>query len=310
MIRRGLAGIAVLAGLALLAPDIARADHPPVEPEQLASAWTISPLVLALTGLAILLFVQAMIRLRRRGRTDHAPLNRILMFAAGLGIIVLALVSPLDAIGEQYLLSGHMLQHVSISDAGPALLILAVRGPLLFFLLPAVILGPLARLRPLRRFLHGLTRPEIVVILWMAVIALWHIPALYEAAIGSGPLHNLEHALFITAGILVWIVLIDPARTGISRAARLATAVAIFAAGQILAEILLFSSSPLYQIYEQAPERLFGVSALTDQRYAGAIMMVEQALTIGLFVLIFFIVEDQLERRRQDEGRLTAGAGR
>lgn len=299
-------GLAVVMAGAL--PDVALAHHPPVAPEDLAGAWTLSPAVLGVCGLAIVLFSQAWVRLRRRGRRDHASLSRTLLFGAGLAVIVLALISPLDVIGEQYLLSAHMLQHVSIADAGPALLVVAVRGPLLFFLLPAFVLGPLARFRPLRRFLHGLTRPEIAVILWMTVIAVWHVPGLYESALDSGARHDLEHGLFVAVGVLVWIALVDPARSGLRRAARLGTAVAVFVAGQVLTEILLFSGSPIYETYERQPERLFGISALTDQRYAGATMMVEQALTIGLFVLILFIVEDQLERRRGAEHQLAESA--
>jgi hypothetical protein len=45
---------------------------------------------------------------------------------------------PLDEAGDGYLLSAHMLQHVLIGDAAPALALVALRGPLLFFLLPAL----------------------------------------------------------------------------------------------------------------------------------------------------------------------------
>ena len=72
------------------------------------------------------------------------------MAAAGLAVGVLPLVSPLDAAGDQYLLSAHMLQHVLIGDLAPLLLVLAVRGPLVFFLVPPSLLRPLARSRRLR----------------------------------------------------------------------------------------------------------------------------------------------------------------
>ena len=104
---------------------------------QLASAWSAAPLVLAGAATAALLFARAFIRLRRRGRTDHAGWSRAALFGCGLALVTLPLVSPLDAAGDEYLLSAHMLQHVLIGDAGPALLLLAVRGPLLAFMLPA-----------------------------------------------------------------------------------------------------------------------------------------------------------------------------
>ncbi len=95
------------------------------------------------------LFLQAFLRLRRR-RPGHAPWTRALLFAAGLALLVLPLVSPLDEAGDERLLSAHMLQHVLIGDAAAVLLVLAVRGPLLFFLLPPALLRPLAGFRPLR----------------------------------------------------------------------------------------------------------------------------------------------------------------
>src|SRR5439155_13434483 len=102
------------------------------------------------------------------------------LFAAGLGLAPLPLVSPLDSAGDEYLLSAHMLQHMLIGDAAPALLLVAVRGPLAFFLLPAAVLGPLARFVPLRRALHFLLRPAVSMTLWALAFGAWHIPAAYD----------------------------------------------------------------------------------------------------------------------------------
>src|SRR5258708_40258079 len=108
----------------------------------LASAWDPAPLVLGAAALTLARFSQAFLRLRRRGRRDHAGWDRPVLFVAGLAFATLPLVSPLDAAGDKFLISAHMLQHVLIGDAAPALLLVAVRGPLLAFVLPA----PLGRL--------------------------------------------------------------------------------------------------------------------------------------------------------------------
>src|SRR5512142_338713 len=100
------------------------------------------PLIAA--ALAALLFAQAVVRLRRRGRPDLAGWDRVALFAAGLGVSVFALVGPLDRLADDELLSAHMAQHLLVGDLGPALMIAAVRGPLLVFLLPAPVLAPLA----------------------------------------------------------------------------------------------------------------------------------------------------------------------
>ena len=91
-------------------------------------------------------FVAALVRLRQRGRRDHADWSRLALFTLALAVGVLPLVSPLDEIGDSYRLSGHMLQHVLISDAVPPLALLALGGPLLFFLLPSPMLRVLARI--------------------------------------------------------------------------------------------------------------------------------------------------------------------
>ena len=84
---------------------------------------------------AIAFFFHGWLRLRRR-RADLAPWTRIPLFVAGVLVTVLAIVSPIDAIGERYLQSVHMLQHVLIADLGIALTLVAVRGPLTVFFLP------------------------------------------------------------------------------------------------------------------------------------------------------------------------------
>src|SRR5690349_12394326 len=94
-------------------------------------------------AVAALLFLQAVVRLRRRGRADLAGWDRIALFAAGLAVTVFALVGPLDRLADEKLLSAHMGQHVLIGDLGPALMVTALRGPLLVFFLPASILAPL-----------------------------------------------------------------------------------------------------------------------------------------------------------------------
>ena len=85
------------------------------------------------------------------------------------------LVSPLDEAGDTYLLSAHMLQHVVIGDVAPALVLVALRGPLVFFLLPRAVLRPLARrgrCEPRSRF----SGARVSLAAWALVIGAWHIP--------------------------------------------------------------------------------------------------------------------------------------
>jgi putative membrane protein len=261
-----------------------------VPPSELGSAWETPPAVLAGAGLALILFGQAWIRLRRRGRADLAGTDRAVLFAAAVVLGALALISPLDAIGEEYLLSAHMLEHVVIGDAAVALALVALRGPLIFFLLPGFLLGPLARVRPLRSALSFLFRPKVSLAVWAAVMAGWHYPAAYDYVLDHQVVHDLQHVTFVVAGVLVWTQLVDPARRGeLRRSGRIALAVALFVCGQILSDVLVFSFDPLYPAYAAQDERLLGLSALADQRLAGIVMMTEQAITLGTCVALLLV---------------------
>src|SRR4051812_414817 len=142
-----------------------------------ATAWDPAPLVLGAAAVASLRFTWGFVRLRGRGRRDHAGWDRPVLFAAGLALAVLPLVSPLDEAGDEFLLSAHMLQHVLIGDAAPALLLLSVRGPLLAFVLPAFVGRALARVERLPVWAS--------LVLWGAAIGAWHVPAAYDAALTS-----------------------------------------------------------------------------------------------------------------------------
>lgn len=257
------------------------------------AAWSAPPAVVAGAVVAAALFVQGWIRLRSRGRRDLADWKRAALFAAGLAIVLAGLVSPIHTIGENHLLWVHMLQHVLIGDLGIVLMILAVRGPLLVFLLPPRVLAPLARDRDVRAVVSFLLRPQVAFALWAANLAIWHVPRLYIDAVLHPWLHDLEHVCFMFTGTLVWVLLIDPgSHRRLSTGGRVALAVAMFAAGQILTDVLVFWFHPLYPLYRGA----YGFSALSDQKLAGLVMMGEQLLVLGAFV--FLLIRPRLRHTR------------
>ena len=242
-------------------------------------------MVLAAAVSSVALFVQGWLRLRARGRKDHASWGRMALFVGGVTVITLAIVSPIDAAGEGYLQSAHMLQHVLVADLGVALIVLALRGPLSVFFLPRDVLVPLARTRRLRSALAWVVRPRVVVTSWLVVLLAWHVPALYEGALRNRLLHDLQHGSFLVVGALVWILLIDPSRHGrLSPGERVGVAAGLLFAGQTLAYVMVFSARPFYGAYADQPHRLLGLSPLTDQKLSGVIMMVEQAITLGVFL--------------------------
>jgi cytochrome c oxidase assembly factor CtaG len=140
--------------------------------------------------------------------------------------------------------------------------------------------------RALGPFAHPLTGLG----LWLGLMYLWHVPALYDAALRHPGVHLLEHVSFFTAGVAVWWPLIQPVPmrrrlTGLQPLAYVGAAKFGLAA---LGLYLTWSSSVLYGYYEHVP-RIWGLSVTDDQNIGGAIMMVEQSFTFVLVLVALFV---------------------
>ena len=266
------------------------------------SQWDPAAPVLVGAAHALVLFAVAFARLRARGRADHAPWSRAALFVLAIAALTVALVSPLDAVGDDYLLSAHMLQHALLLDVVPALVLLALRGPLLVFFPPPAVLRDLGHVRPLRRAVSTLLRPRWSFALWLAVLVLWHVPAVYELALRHAGVHDLEHATFLLVGFLVWFQLLDPLRRGtLSGAGRAGYALALITASHLLLHPALHGSGPLYSTYADQPRRLLGLSPLSDQHWAVVVMTVDQALTLGTLLVVLALPN------RREVGRFVRG---
>ncbi|HET7647271.1 MAG TPA: cytochrome c oxidase assembly protein [Gaiellaceae bacterium] len=240
----------------------------------------------------IALPARAVIRLCRRGRSDLAPTNR-------LGLALLAAATTLAALLalDEYadsLLAAHMLQHMLIGDLVPLLLVLAVRGPVHAHLMPAPVVRAARRLR-LHRLFGFVTRPGPAFVVWAGSLAVWHVPAVYDDALADEHLHALEHACFLVGGLLVWSVLLDPARRRLLPGwRRVGYAVALLAASGVLANVLVLSYRPLYPAYDEAAARPLALTPLHDQDLAALVMMLEQLVTLGTFAA--FAARSELRR--------------
>jgi cytochrome c oxidase assembly factor CtaG len=240
--------------------------------------WSVDPVAIAAAAVALALYANAWMRLRRRGRTSLANAG---LFAAGVAAATLAVVSPLDALAEDTLLSAHMAQHLLIGDLAPLLIVLGLRGPLPFFLLPPPVLRPLARSGAVRAVAHALLRPDVAFAAWAGSLAAWHVPQAYDAALAHPALHVFEHATLFAGGLLLWAQIVDPARRRrLSAGRRAALAALALVAGSALSETLL-ATGPLYDHYASVGDRPFGLTWATDQSRAALLMMAEQIVTLG-----------------------------
>ena len=252
-------------------------------------AWSIqTPLVYVV--LAGLLYWLGGLGWRRR-RTAQDPLHTA-AFVAGLGTIVLALDSPIDAYADQ-LFWVHMLQHVLLLTVAPPLILLGRPWPRMWRALPLEARTPIARTLVRARWtapLRAVARPLPAWVLFNATMVAWHIPAAYNATLTGGAIHQLEHALFFFTGLLFWARVIDPGplRPKLVWPARLAYVIGAMVVGWVLAITLVLVPHPLYAHYAALTARPGGISALTDQQLAGGVMWVLGSLSYTVTLLIGF----------------------
>lgn len=220
--------------------------------------WSWSPE--ALFGVALAIAYLAAIR------RYPAPAWRIACGLAACGLIVGAFVTPVDTLARHYLVLLHLLQNVVLTEWAPLLLVLAV---------PPAFGARIGRVRIVRVVTH----PFVALPLWIGAYALWHVPALYDAALERpGSLLVLEHLTYLVTGLAMWWCVWQDEPHRLSSASRAAFVFAGFVLSAPLGLVLALVPEPIYVFYVGAPERVWGISRLLDQQLGGITMASEQAI--------------------------------
>ena len=204
--------------------------------------------------------------------------KRAILFIAGVLIMWFALESPLDELGDTYLFSAHMAQHL--------LLILAV-PPLLLMGLPRRLAVRILDWPPADRIEQILSRPLLAWLLGIGTLWMWHIPVLYNATLHDEYIHILEHTDFlVTSTILWWPVLSPVMERRLSPLSTIAYLFAAMAASSVLGIILTFTPPGLYD-YLHPVDTLgalplirqgWGLTPEVDQQIGGLLMWVPSGL--------------------------------
>ena len=229
-----------------------------------------------------------------RGRRE-APTGRLVSFLGGLLALFVALISPVDRLADQAF-TMHMVQHVLLLDIAPIALICG---------LTKVLLRPVTRrLQRVEEAAGPLGHPIFAVVLYVALMWAWHVPALYDAALEHPLIHIGEHVCFMSAGLLYWWHLLAPIRS--RRRLTAMGAVVYMVATKILVGLLgiglTFAPDPLYAFYQhQAP--IWGLNPTEDESLAGGLMAFEQSVVMGIALVWLFInaltASDAAERRAE-----------
>jgi len=260
----------------------------------LLTSWNFEPLQVIPTLLIGLLYARRVRTLREAG--TPVATWRLWCFGSSLFLVLVALVSPIDAFGEEQFLFMHMVQHILLGDLAPLLFVLGLTGPILR---PVLSLPGVLRLRFL---LH----PLVALPVWAASLYIWHIPFLYQAAPHHSAVHALEHICFFAFGAVMWAPVVEvlPGPEWFGTGAKLGYVLLVRLVETILGNVFIWSGKVFYPFYEH-PVNQWGISALSDQQIAGAAMMVEGSIvTLGVLAWLFLKMaqESELRQRLLEQG--------
>jgi putative membrane protein len=261
---------------------------PPMKSVPGWGSWNLDPVAM----LALLAASVVYARSYRRAATRSAAVGagHWVPYAAGIAALAIALLSPLEEIGDRWLLSAHMLQHILLSDVAPALIVLGLRSPILPLGLRSSALRAVAPGGRSGRVLALLTSPWVAIPLWATATWVWAIPAMFDFAAQHTVVHALEHATLFYTGLALWWLIVDPLPRARLRpnAQRLALLGFTRLASAAICVPLTWMTSTQYSLYASAP-RGYGISALADQQLAGAGMCFVEFLVFGIAFAAVFI---------------------
>jgi cytochrome c oxidase assembly factor CtaG len=249
------------------------------------------------------LYLRAVRILARRGY--RVPGWQQVSWYAGLALMGVALLSPLDSLGETDLLSAHMAQHLLIADLSAPLLVIGLRTPVYAFILPRALFAELARSRRLRAAFRFLKQPWVAAPIWIATLYGWHLAPAYEAALRSPVLHALQHQTFIVASLLLWVSVLEPARRRVpGELWKIPHIVGTRFAGMFLGMAFVILQHPVYEGFYGRRALEHGLTPAEDQQIAGGMMLaIDFLVMVGALVFFFFRAAEDADRKQEAEER-------
>ena len=251
--------------------------------------WSIHPSTVI--GIAALgaIYLWAANRLQRQPSRAQK-----IYFFSGLLVMFASLNGPIHDLSDDYLFSAHMVQHLLLTLAMPPLLLAGVPGWMLRPVLTNRFIAPPARL---------FTRAPIAFVVFNLVIAAWHLPPLYNAAMANHNIHIAEHLMFMVAAVLMWWPLLSqvPEFPRLAYPGQLLYSFLMSIPMSIVAVYIAMSDHVLYPAYAAAP-RVLPISPLEDQLLGALIMWIPGGI---IFYIIMTVVFFKWNARGEDS---TAGA--
>jgi len=256
------------------------------------NTWAVHPSVAA--GLVLLGGLYVYLGGLRSARRHVAS------FAGALAVLFVALNGPLHNLSDTYLFSAHMAQHLVLTLVFP---------PLLLYGSPAHVVRPLLRPRWVMALGRVVTRPLVAAIVFTGPIVIWHVPALYEAALRNHNLHIVQHLIFLTTAVLMWWPVLSPVPE-LPRIPHLLQLLYLFLLGipmSVTGALITLSDSVLYPFYAAAP-RVWGLSPLEDQQIGGLLMWVLGGLMLWIVMSVVWFRYSVWDQRADAETKVPEAA--
>ena len=243
--------------------------------------WEVPVWLTVATLLSCVLYLRGWLALRKT-RPQQFDTTRLLFFMAGMASLWISIGSPLDAFAD-VLLSAHMVEHLILMMIVPPLVLLGQPVVPMLRGLPRFVrvgvAGPLLRMRPLRRFFHGLVHPPVAWLAMNVTLLAWHVPGAYDAALDNETVHDIEHLCFLAGAMLFWWCIVQPwpsARKPYHWGMLLYLLTADFV-NTGLSAFLAFCNRPVYAYYVEHPNP-FQIQPVPDQVLGAAVMWVVGSL--------------------------------
>jgi putative membrane protein len=241
-----------------------------------------NPEVYLLVAFLIVAYVYSVRVIGPRAVLPGQPVVRPYNVASFVGAMMLLFAAstwPIHQLGEDYLYSAHMLQHMMLSYFMPPLVLLAT---------PEWLLRLLVGTGKVRRIVVVMTKPVVAAVVFNVVVMVTHIPPVVNASVQSAPLHYSLHLLLVLSALVMWMPVVGPFHElRISDAAKPIYLFLQSVVPTVPAGWLTFAEGVVYKHYNQ-PVRVWGLSPTDDQQLAGAIMKVGGSIFLWSLVVFYF----------------------
>jgi len=131
--------------------------------------------------------------------------------------------------------------------------------------------------------------PILVTVVFCTIWWLWHLPAPFDAALRSSALYAVEVVSYLTAGILLWLQLIEspPLRPQLAPLRRVVLVLAVATSGTVLGLIRVYSAGLVYPAYLGFRHHVLSVVA--DQQVGGAVLWVIPLVPLSVLAVALAI---------------------